>query len=279
MTRVVCAVGDPEADQGVAAAAADLSTRLELPLTLAHAREGSGSIAPLLGVPVPAAARPVPVDVATLARLARDLDTGGRDVRLELADGPATGLLQDLADEPGIWTVLGDSGRGPLAAAFAPGPSRRLISRRGGPLMIVPRHGGPPPEADGPVACLVADDGRAEAICQVAARVAPDAPIVLLHAADDAVRAARDPHLEALLAHCERLLAGRRVHARIVAGERSSALLAAARTLSARMLVLGGASHGPLSAPLARGTAHRVVAGAAVPVTIVRPAQAFRVRR
>ena len=64
--------------------------------------------------------------------------------------------------------------------------------------------------------------------------------------------------------------AGLKPHAHVGVGEPGETILAFARRLSCEQIVMGTKGHGPVTELLLGSTARRVVAGAAVPVTLLR---------
>ena len=277
MPQLLCPILRPDSARAVPLAG-DLASRLALELVLVDVRSvrpgpmfapeaaGAPVVIPTAGVGDPVAeaapAQP-PVDLEALAHQA-----GVRPHRLEHVEAPPLQALRDLSSRPEVeLLVVGDAGHGPLASALVGDAPRGALRDVHSPLVLVPVHTGQtalPPRPS--VVCAVDDDDVAETVAVFAAAFAQrlGGALTLLHAGDDADRAAR------VRARCRRALVDLDdASFETVPGTAAEDLDALAAERGAHLIVVGRPRHGALLSSLRGSVAHSAAQGASLPVVVV----------
>lgn len=272
ISSIVCGVDHSPGSRAAARFAAALTDRLGARLVLVHA------VAP----PIPQselgmAARRTDWEVIDeLRRAGSELleevaqELAIREVVAELKFGDAGMVIADSAEQAGAeLLVVGSRGRGSVSSLVLGSVSLRLAVHAPCPTVIVPESAGA--ITNGPILCAVDDSEESRIALTTASTLAGHlaAQLLLVHVEPDDTRT---PGSEELLA---RLVVecglGTSVGRMMVHGEPAEAIVDAAASRNAEMIVIGSRGRGALASAALGSVSSAVATQAPCPVTIVRP--------
>ena len=271
---IVCGVGGGDSELVVHETALWLQRAYGVPLIVVHARQGEA-----------AAEERILTEIRVRMSECKECET-------KLVEGaPAKRLLEVARAERAEFLVVGSRRHGALRSGVGRSVSRRLARKASCPVLVVPRETGPggAPGNRTPPAIVCGVDGSEHSLRAV--RVARD----LAQRLDYGVAVAHAPRSARSLSYLGRsstpslsqqpdqvrrrsveivqeavdLLGEHAVAVHVEAGHPADVLVALAREMDGRLIVVAGRDSGALSASLFGSVANRVVSASEVPVVIV----------
>jgi nucleotide-binding universal stress UspA family protein len=205
--------------------------------------------------------------VPRLDEIANELDATpetGREVRI----GGAAEVIARAAEEAKAeFVVVGSRGLGSVGALLLGSVSRSLATHGPSPTLIVPASASP--VEDGPIICAVDESDGARAALATAADVAERLGVKLLLVTVEGDDAPSSAGVERLVAESG---LGTRTERILLRGEPAGAIVDAAATYGADLIVIGSRGRGALAASMFGSVSSSVAGRAACPVMVVRAA-------
>lgn len=275
---LVCGVDHSAGARAAARFAADLAGRLALRLVLVHAvqpplpqsRTGFAAGTAALGTTDWDAIDHLRrAGASLLGETAQELGADHLEVVTELEVGDASNVVAAAAEQyRADLLVVGSRGLGSVGALILGSVSLRLAVHAPCPTVIVPEAGVTIDE--GPILCAVDDSDEARAAVATAARLSErlNAKLILVHVAPEDAPAGRGEELLARLAAETGL--GTSVERAVVQGEAAEAVVDAATSRGADMIVIGSRGRGALASAALGSVSSAVATHSSCAVTVVR---------